>query len=820
MPDYNIGVKFGATGLEQLNKDVGSATKTLTGLSKAFVQLPKVDLRNIVVGATEVKKEVDVALTSFQALGNAFVQPPKLDVTGVVDNLRRVPPAISASVASLDSYKKAVNDLRSSTGAGIKVPISVTSLDQLQAKLADIRTKLQSNTDPLLFSKLRSEAARTQTAISALDKSVGTAGKGLGGIRPGANQAGTALQNLGRVAQDAPFGFIGIQNNINPLLESFQRLKTESGSSAGALKALGSSLLGAGGVGLGLSLVTGLITVAVQKYGSLSNAINVVFGLTSNLEQANRDLAKSMSDGAASVAGEVATIQSLVSIAQNKALADSTRQQALDKLNTEYDKYLPKLTLENIETEKVNESVKKLTNSLVRQAQIKGLEDLISKETAKQAEEYIKVLDQVANKGSLLSQVFNDLISPVPGFSQKKALFDFSQTFDKSEKRASFLTDTLKNLLSLEAASGNLQPPPTTKPKEIDLLGKQLSALEKIRKVQQEIADIPTINKKIVGFETEGLTSAEIEELTGRRKIEKALKDVDALIKTSEKIYDLKIKIAARDLKSGVIDKATAEDIKKQAKADLDKVFLQQALIYEATVRVKPTVIIERYDLSQSPEEVTSNIAKALGLDKTIPIKASATVELQTVGLDKRQAIAAMEGMATELTASINAILNQAINDSFVAIGEGIGNAISGGGLKDLVSPLLNVIANALTELGKAVIAYGTAMAGLKIALKNSYLNPYVAIAVGVVAVAAGQALRNKAQKSTPKFANGGIANGPLSGYGVELHGREMIIPLDRLNNAPSFTSKEGMSLLPSINFSGDMFRIMLQKVNRRKGRV
>src|SRR5687767_10016516 len=38
-------------------------------------------------------------------------------------------------------------------------------------------------------------------------------------IPKGANSAAFALQNVGRVAQDVPFGFIGIQNNLNPLLE-------------------------------------------------------------------------------------------------------------------------------------------------------------------------------------------------------------------------------------------------------------------------------------------------------------------------------------------------------------------------------------------------------------------------------------------------------------------------------------------------------------------------------------------------------------------------------------------------------------------------
>jgi archaellum component FlaC len=75
------------------------------------------------------------------------------------------------------------------------------------------------------------------------------------------NAATQSLINLSRVAQDAPFGFLGIANNLNPLLESFQRLRAQSGSAGSALKALGSSLLGAGGIGLALGVVSSLLVV-------------------------------------------------------------------------------------------------------------------------------------------------------------------------------------------------------------------------------------------------------------------------------------------------------------------------------------------------------------------------------------------------------------------------------------------------------------------------------------------------------------------------------------------------------------------------------
>lgn len=75
--------------------------------------------------------------------------------------------------------------------------------------------------------------------------------------------------NFGRVIQDAPFGFLGIANNLNPLLESFQRLKAQTGSTGGALKALGKDLTGVGGLGLALSVVsTALIVFGDTLFGT------------------------------------------------------------------------------------------------------------------------------------------------------------------------------------------------------------------------------------------------------------------------------------------------------------------------------------------------------------------------------------------------------------------------------------------------------------------------------------------------------------------------------------------------------------------------
>lgn len=68
-----------------------------------------------------------------------------------------------------------------------------------------------------------------------------------------------ALTNLSRVAQDAPYGFMGIANNLNPLLESFQQLSIKSNGAGGALKSMAAGLSGPAGIGLALGVVSSLV---------------------------------------------------------------------------------------------------------------------------------------------------------------------------------------------------------------------------------------------------------------------------------------------------------------------------------------------------------------------------------------------------------------------------------------------------------------------------------------------------------------------------------------------------------------------------------
>lgn len=161
----------------------------------------------------------------------------------------------------------------------------------------------------------RNQLAQTAVAAAKLDSSLKTGAKGTA-------QSAAALQNLGRVAQDVPFGFIGIQNNLNPLLESFQRLKAETGSGKAALAALGQSLIGPAGLGIALSVVSSAIVI-------FQNGIMGFNKKAKEAKEATDELAKATESIFAQAAKEESQVLSLIAVLNSET---ETRQRKLSAI--------------------------------------------------------------------------------------------------------------------------------------------------------------------------------------------------------------------------------------------------------------------------------------------------------------------------------------------------------------------------------------------------------------------------------------------------------------------------------------------------------
>jgi hypothetical protein len=153
----------------------------------------------------------------------------------------------------------------------------IKPVNQLEDEIAGLQEVIHTSTNPKDIKILQDQVVKLQgqlnnVKISGFEGSIGKIGTAsvvaankLKQLPQVSNSATNALMNLGRVAQDAPFGFLGIANNLNPLLESFQRLRAESGSTKTALQSIVGSLTGAGGIGLALSVVSSLLIVFGDK---------------------------------------------------------------------------------------------------------------------------------------------------------------------------------------------------------------------------------------------------------------------------------------------------------------------------------------------------------------------------------------------------------------------------------------------------------------------------------------------------------------------------------------------------------------------------
>jgi len=133
---------------------------------------------------------------------------------------------------------------------------------------------------------------------------------------------------LGRVVQDAPYGFIGIANNINPLLESFQRLKVETGSTKAALSSLLSSLGGGAGLGLAVSVATSLLSYfAIQGLGKTGQEADKATDKIKGYNEILKSVSKSVAQEATEVLGLVAVLKNETETRDRKLSAIKELQQ-------------------------------------------------------------------------------------------------------------------------------------------------------------------------------------------------------------------------------------------------------------------------------------------------------------------------------------------------------------------------------------------------------------------------------------------------------------------------------------------------------------
>lgn len=293
--------------------------------------------------------------------------------------------------------------------AGLAKPI-IESVRPAAESIAGLRLRIQELNDLkiLIDPKLNPSAlAKINQEIDILEDKVGnleTLGTGVGGAGNAAakglknfedqsRQSRIAVTNLALVLQDLPFGFIAIQNNLPNLQTSLSNLKTTSNGTKDAFSAFTSALAGPGGFFLAFSAVTGAITFAIQKYGSLGAAVDAFLGiqssLTAELKKASETL-QEYNEGlitndelirkqTASAKSNVTKIKALGSIVTDTSKSLDERKAALKDLQKIDDDYFGALNIEKLNYSQLKNAIDTYNQSLGQSAITKGFQDRLSK---------------------------------------------------------------------------------------------------------------------------------------------------------------------------------------------------------------------------------------------------------------------------------------------------------------------------------------------------------------------------------------------------------------------------------------------------------
>ena len=665
----------------------------------------------------------------------------------------------------------------------VKIDLDIAEFNKNAKELSDAISRVLGRDIDLFQGKLRKtaqQADQTTTSLGNTSQAVVKAGNSV-------KQSNQQWTNFALILQDLPYGFRGIQNNLPAVIGGFAGM-------TGPIYLASSAI-----IALFTALDSGLI-----KFG---NAIK----LTTNYSK----------EAANTYASESVQLESLYRVSQNVTVSMDDRIKAAELLKKEYPALLGFYSAEDIALGKAVESYDKLREAVWAYAKVKAAEQVLIELGAKQNEITIKKNKIVADQKQ----------RDIKGLTAVNYLMYNNLTL--TEQFYKFVNDLPKN-----GAFGPIVNSLQEMQKSTDLLNGVNQEQEKLNDTAKEYQDIIDNNILLSKLFKDVQKPGPKEKLNQDTSLLDRLKKEQKLYKDNLGMFyhygSLIIKEEERlAIERANFEKASAEEIKNIKSGFYSDLIVNQqefgrAIMSEAEKNTKAYEDIEkkigeiivknREDIADALIKINSDINKEniKGVTDELGVTLSATkrnyraqkeaYEMAIAKLKEKKAALDAAGIATtgyadaianlenkmsglvdpleELNQKLQGVFDQFKIDLLVGFGEAIGDMADGGDFD--VTRLGTIIADALINIGKAMISYGIMMTAAMEAIKS--LNPGVAIAGGILAVAAGSFLKSKlAQQKTTKFANGGIVSGPTMGLVGEYPGAksnpEVIAPLDKLKS-------------------------------------
>lgn len=558
------------------------------------------------------------------------------------------------------------------------------------------------------------------------------------------DNAAFALTNLGRVAQDAPFGFVGIQNNLNPLLESFQRLKASTGSNVSALKALGSSLVGPAGLGFALSAVSSLFLVFGDR----------LFGASA----AEKALDESTQKLASTLAKDLVSLTTVVGLIKNVTTSTEDRQKALKFLNEQYDGYLKNIGIEEVTLSNLTKAYDALVDSMLRQAVVKGLQEQIAAEVEKTAQSIVKLsiaqeTDRQAREKATAAYLTDEQRKKKAAEQNLKLGIQMSQQYAQGARDGQIAQQGFNDEQTRSLAIGEDYEFRIKRLKE-QLLQSLAPALNLVNK----FSDLGEVLK--------GPKSEKDDLLARAQKLSEYLSQ-----RTIREFPLFELSPYATDEEKAAL-KAKAADFLKiftQSQADIADYIRSRPIQANIGFELGDELNIDntkfREDLLKGLPRIKAGVEKEIAdYTKTNPILFQFNAALK--GFYEFEEL--MKKRAQEFTRDIQ----NAFQGAFTGLADALGQAFAG---ESIGQALFGVIGDLLQQIGRALIQFGGITDIVKKILKNPLFGkPGFAIAAGITAIALGGLIKATQVKGQRALGGSVTAGSP---YLVGERGREVFVP-------------------------------------------
>lgn len=541
------------------------------------------------------------------------------------------------------------------------------------------------------------------------------------------NANGVAME-FTRIIQDAPFGMMGIGNNIQQLTANFGQLKNQTGSTGAALKQTFASILTSGNLlSLGIAAITSAWTFYTMWGQKAGKETKKTKDEMDELIESLSETSRVMYDAANSTGKETAELNSLYNISQDTAQATNERRDAANRLIKQYPELFGKFTTEQVMLGKAKGAYDTLSSSILATARAQAAYGRIGEKASQQI-----AIDE-RNK-SLQKEI--DLLNT--RIDREKASINNTRAAGNAGVGAS--TAAMAGL----AAS--------FEEKRNTLIAEQTTNLLKRASIQENILDLEkvAISNQIAISDGYGL---------GTEKA-KTLKDkTDDLTKSLDEFIQ-----KGRD--------------QKNVFTINENINLKYQEIYDTISKIKnvnpfSVALIGGLKLQEQLDALSGSLSKFGGND----IDANTDFALPEISTDtfnnkaNKKFISNITDVAKAAAEAFNneikSIIGNGLVDALTGVTDALGDSLMNGGnfLQGAGEALLGTFGGVLKQLGVMVITTSAAFKKIQLMFANPFnpLGPIAGLAAGAALIAIGSVFSAGAKKLGSSGSSGGYASSSSS---------------------------------------------------------